>query len=251
MRTIRRACLRVGLILFLIFGLLNGGVAGDERADSDPAGRALPDWYPYVAADILEWAQPEAGVWIDLGAGTGGVALAVASSGNPAAENSTLVLVDPDSRALSRALQRGRARGLGEQWVAVVGVAEQLPHPDNSIDLVFSRGSIYFWSDPVAGIREIHRVLRPGGKAMIGGGLGESYPEWARREFIRRRRGNEDPESPRARAFARLRAPETFRKWAEEAGLTDFEVRGQGALPADDPATGLGIWLRFTKQESS
>lgn len=85
---------------------------------------------------------------------------------------------------------------------------------------------------------------------MIGGGRGSEYPEWARREFTRRRQGNRKEDSPRAKQFARLRDPETFRQWARDAGITDFEVVGQGALPADDPRAGAGIWLRFSKREA-
>jgi ubiquinone/menaquinone biosynthesis C-methylase UbiE len=128
--------------------------------------------------------------------------------------------------------------------VAVVGKAENLPLPDRSVDLVVSRGSIFFWDDPAKGIAEVYRVLRPGGEAMIGGGRGKHYPEWARREFSRRH-GNMDPNSESTKRFRRLRNPDTFRQWAEKAGVPDFQVVGQGGLPPDDPRAGKGIWLRF------
>ncbi len=232
------------MLLFLVVRAVAAGGAGDA------AGKPLPDWYPCVASDILTWCKPEAGVWVDLGAGTGGVALAVASSENPAASESAIVLLDPDAKALSQALRRGRDKGLGNRLVAVVGVAEKMPLPDNSVDLVFSRGSIWFWDDRGKGIEEIYRVLRPGGSAMIGGGLGSTYPEWARREFMRRRHGRRKANSPQAKEFARLRDPDTVRQWAKDAGITDFEVIGRGALPPDDPRTGSGIWLKFAKPKA-
>ena len=34
------------------------------------------------------------------------------------------------------------------------------------------RGSIPFWKDPVVALKEIYRVLAPGGKAHVGGGRG-------------------------------------------------------------------------------
>ncbi len=236
----------LALMTFLTAFLPVGWVTADDEVAGN-ARKPLPDWYPYVASDILEWCEPEAGIWVDLGAGTGGVGLAVATAKNKCASESTIILLDPDAKALSAALQSGRKRGLGNRLVAVVGAAEKMPLPDNSVDLVFSRGSIWFWDDPAKGIREIHRVLRPGGKAMIGGGLGSNYPEWARREFTRRRHGNVPANSPQAKEHARLRDPLTFGEWAKEAGVTDFRIIGQGALPADDPRAGSGIWLKFTK----
>jgi len=44
----------------------------------------------------------------------------------------------------------------------------RLPFPDGHFDAVMSSGSIKHWSDPGAGLREIHRVLAPGGRALIG-----------------------------------------------------------------------------------
>jgi len=246
-RTRSRTCTLAWSCLVATF-VLSGGPLAEGVSAQEEARRRLPDVYPYVASDILEGCRPEAGVWVDLGSGSGGVGLAVACSGDAAAAESTIVFLDPDAEALVQALQRGREKGLGNRLVAVVGVAEDMPLPDNSVDLVFSRGSVFFWKDPAQGVREIHRVLRPGGKAMIGGGRGSKYPEWARREFMRRRQGNRKANSPQAKEFARLRDPKTFGQWAKDAGIPDFEVVGQGALPPDDPRAGAGIWLKFTKQ---
>ncbi|MBN1417403.1 MAG: class I SAM-dependent methyltransferase [Planctomycetes bacterium] len=200
-----------------------------------------------MAADILKYCSPRKGVWVDLGSGSGGVGLALAAVDDPAARASTIVLLDPNGEALTRGLKRAQSEGLAHRVVAVVGRAEGLPLPNDSVDLIFSRGSIFFWDDPVKGFQEINRVLRPGGAAMIGGGLGSTYPEWARREFVRRRRGGRKPDSPQAKEFARLRDPETFRQWATKAGIKGFQVMGDGALPPDDPRAGSGIWLLFTK----
>ena len=210
----------------------------------------LPDLYPYVAADILEYCRPRKGIWVDLGSGSGGVGLALAVAETRAASESTVVLVDPDAGALSQGLRKAQKEGLGHRVVAVVGKAESMPLPDGSVDLVVSRGSIFFWNDPVKGVQEVYRVLRPGGEAMLGGGRGKHYPEWARREFTRRRHGKMDPNSKATKRFRKLRSPDTFRQWAEQAGLPDFKVIGQGGLSPDDPRAGKGIWLRFSKHKS-
>jgi hypothetical protein len=87
---------------------------------------------------------------------------------------------------------------------------------------------------------------------MIGGGLGSGYPQWARQEFIRRHRESAAAKGPEAvREFDEARSPETFHRLAVETGLPSFEVVGEGGLTADDPNTGIGIWLRFTKETAN
>jgi len=217
------------------------------RADGkETDSRNLPDYYETVAHDVVSFCGSCGGrVWVDLGSGAGGLGLVLLEK----LPGCILVLVDPDGDALSRALDCAREHGLSGRVVAVVGSAESMPLPDESADVVVSRGSFYFWRDRAQGLREVWRVLRPGGRAMIGGGLGSEYPQWARQEFIRRRRESVAAKGPEAaREFAEARTPETFRRLATEAGLASFEVVGEGGLGADDPNSGIGIWLRFTKE---
>jgi len=204
----------------------------------------LPDFYETVAEEILCKCQPREGVWLDLGAGAGGVAFALARR-----SASTIVLVDPNMDSLQKASGLARESGLERRIVPIAAPAEAMPLPADCIDLAVSRGSIFFWKDRAQGLREVYRVLRPGGTAMIGGGLGASYPQWARQEFTRRR--HEGVKRKGADAFKRFqeaRSSQTFRRLAEEAGLIDFEVDGDGGADPDTSQAGLGIWLRFRKE---
>lgn len=206
--------------------------------------KELPDFYESVAEEIVCKCHPRGGVWLDLGAGAGGVGLALARR-----SNSTVVLIDPNMESLRKALELAREFGLERRIIAIAARAEAIPLQADCIDLAVSRGSIFFWKDKAQGLREVHRVLYSDGSAMIGGGLGASYPQWARREFTRRRHEGVKRRGPDAfRCFKEARSSRTFRRLAEEAGLIDFEVAGDGAADPDSPQAGLGIWLRFGKK---
>ncbi|MFO7947899.1 MAG: class I SAM-dependent methyltransferase [Armatimonadota bacterium] len=222
----------------------NAESTNDKRERS--ASGSLPDYYPAVASDILRLCRPTGdGLWVDLGSGEGPVALGLAECCS-----ACIVLVDPNGEALAAAREKAVAAGHVGRIETLQGRAEMLPLCDRSVDVVVSRGSIYFWDDQARGLAEVYRILRPGGQAMIGGGLGSEYPLWARQEFIRRRHENVRKRGPEAyERFLRLRCPETFMKWAHDAGLHDFEVIGEGGRPPEDPKAGLGIWLRFERQE--
>jgi ubiquinone/menaquinone biosynthesis C-methylase UbiE len=204
-----------------------------------PQTRSLPDYYPTVAADILRQCRPLNGVWVDLGAGKGQVGLMLAQQCPPG----VLLLVDPNAEALAAAEQTHACT-----INCICGRAEHLPLADRSVDLVVSRGSIYFWDNQALGLSEVYRILREGGQAMIGGGLGIDYPLWARQEFIRRRHQGVKQKGPKAyERFLRLRDPKTFTQWARNAGLSRFKLIGEGGKPAEDPRAGSGIWLWFER----
>jgi len=183
----------------------------------------LPDYYGTVAQDVMDYCgSPGGRVWVDLGSGPGGLGLALLEK----VLDGTMVLIDPNVEALCDALDAARKHGVASRAVAVVGSAESIPMPDESVDVVVSRGSFYFWKDRAQGLREVWRILRPGGRAMIGGGLGSRYPEDARREFIRRLLKSVAAKGPEAiREFAEARSPATFRRLAMEARLSSGKER--------------------------
>ncbi len=64
----------------------------------------------------------------------------------------------------SDALEFCRTRGLAN---VKQGAAESLPHEDASFDLVTGLDVVEHLDDDVAGLREMRRVLRPGGRALL------------------------------------------------------------------------------------
>lgn len=215
-----------------------------ECTPSPGGNTELPDYYACVAEDVMRLCKPMPGDWFDIGCGPGPVSIALAKL----SAASRFVLMDPDAGALAKARDAAQQYGDKHRFRFIEGKAESIPLPTESVDLAVSRGSIFFWECQPAGIGEVYRVLRAGGAAMLGGGLGSTYPLWARKEFIRRRRENTRKQGEAAMdAFRAVRNPNTFINWATEAGIRDFEIIGEGGLAEDDAETGLGVWLIFRK----
>ena len=100
------------------------------------------------------------------------------------------------------------------------GDAERLPFAANSFDVVWSSGSIEYWPDPVAALRECRRVTRPGGQVLVVG-----------------------PDAPRTTVMERIAdaimlfydEAEADRMF-EEAGFDSFEHHIQRARPGSPRA---------------
>jgi len=71
-------------------------------------------------------------------------------------------LVTPMVGEAHFALQLARYAGVEDRFNPVVGVAEQLPLIDTSVDAIFSIGCVHHFSMPEA-MPEVYRVLTPGG----------------------------------------------------------------------------------------
>ncbi|WP_129114383.1 methyltransferase domain-containing protein [Halegenticoccus tardaugens] len=54
------------------------------------------------------------------------------------------------------------------------GDAERLPFGDGSFDVIWSSGSIEYWPNPVAALREFRRVVKPGKRVLV---VGPDYPK--------------------------------------------------------------------------
>jgi ubiquinone/menaquinone biosynthesis C-methylase UbiE len=99
-------------------------------------------------------------VVLDLGCGAGHVSFAVA----PYCE--TVVAYDLSEQMLAVVAESAQQRHL-ENIVMKQGAAEKLPCPDAAFDVVVTRFSAHHWSDVPAAMKEVHRVLRPDGVAII------------------------------------------------------------------------------------
>jgi ubiquinone/menaquinone biosynthesis C-methylase UbiE len=135
--------------------------------------------------DIAATLPPPAEV-LDVGCGTGRL-LRAAATRWPTAR---LIGVDPAEGMVTV------ARQLTPGATVHRGLAEALPLPDASVDLALSTVSFHHWHDQAAGVREIVRVLRPGGHFILADFALPGILGWATRH------GGGLPAAQRARLFA-------------------------------------------------
>jgi ubiquinone/menaquinone biosynthesis C-methylase UbiE len=76
--------------------------------------------------------------------------------------------IDPSEvmvRLARRRLRRWIAAGHADVSLAS---SAKIPHPDGRFDAALAVHVVYFWNEPLADLREIRRVLRPGGRVLLG-----------------------------------------------------------------------------------
>ena len=99
---------------------------------------------------------------LDVCAGTGDLAILCAQRQRG---NSVVVGIDMNQAMLSYAAHKQRARGFSIQWLQ--GDALALPFADDAFDRVLIGFSTRNLSDLTAGLREMVRLLKPGGRLII------------------------------------------------------------------------------------
>lgn len=96
---------------------------------------------------------------LEIGCGCGSEAERFARAG------ASYTAVDLTNAAVSITQRRFQLNGLNGCFTQ--GDAENLPFADGSFDVVYSHGVLHHTPDTPKTIREVHRVLAPGGRALI------------------------------------------------------------------------------------
>lgn len=172
------------------------------RTAENSAGYLLP--HLHAGLDML-----------DLGSGPGTITLDFARLVAPG----TVVGIDASAEVVANASDRATAAGL-DNVSFQVGDAYHLDLPDDSIDVAHAHQLLQHVGDPVAVIRELRRVVRPGGiiafRDIVYGGavwypLSDGLTRWMEvyQELARTNGGEPD-------AGSRLKS------WAQAAGLNDI-----------------------------
>lgn len=137
---------------------------------SGPLGRMTARWmevdhrpiYPVMARELD--LRPEDDL-LDVGCGAAGLLAGEAGHvRHVAGLDASEIQVDLARRRLAERLEAGTAE-------IVLGDAGRLPWEDGRFSVVTAYGCIEFVPDPLRALSEMHRVLRPGGRAVLTLGL--------------------------------------------------------------------------------
>jgi ubiquinone/menaquinone biosynthesis C-methylase UbiE len=142
-------------------------------------------WYATPLGKLVDQVEKEAifGLLPDLagrlvlevGCGTGNLSLELARQG------ARVVGLDLSAPMLAAAALRGRAQGFRLNWVQ--GEAGCLPFPENCFDGVLSILALDFMTDRPGAVREMVRVLRPGGFLVLA--MLNRYSLWTLKRVVR------------------------------------------------------------------
>ena len=99
---------------------------------------------------------------LDVGCGMGGKTVWYAEAGA-----ATVIGVDLESKHARQSARFAAARGQTARVHVAVADAMRLPFADGAFEVVTANDSMEHFADPAAALRELSRVLRPGGRLYL------------------------------------------------------------------------------------
>ncbi|HYL97899.1 MAG TPA: class I SAM-dependent methyltransferase [Blastocatellia bacterium] len=131
-------------------------VGSREFFDAVEQHRYSTEWHIPQVVEFDKWRDRDV-LEVGCGLGTDGVRFARAGA--------RYTGIDLTNRSIELVQQRFAQEGLN--GTIQVADAEQLPFARESFDLFYSHGVLHHTPDTQRAIEEAHRVLRPGGQAMV------------------------------------------------------------------------------------
>ena len=141
--------------------------------------------HPIITRERLRSVlQPEPGERIlEIGPGVGYYTLDMAEWVGP---EGTIEIFDLQQKFLDHVGERAVERGLSN-IAPTQGDATALPYEDDSMDAVVLTAVLGEIPDPIVALRQIQRVLRPGGRLVVGELFGD--PHFTTRSKLKRQAG--------------------------------------------------------------
>ena len=190
--------------------------------------------YQLIANQIKKETGIKDGVCLDIGCGGGHLGFALMKI-----TNLDIIFLDNNKDALDISNKRSEDLGMADRTNTILGDVQSIPFKDKSINLVISRGSLWFWEDKKKSLEEIYRVLMENGIAYIGGGFGDEETKKQVYEKMKQRDGEDFGE--KRRKFTTGNDVEFYTGILKEIGIKNFNIK-------DDEE---GLWLIIKRTISS
>ena len=151
-------------IKIVVVLLAVGFVIGQVRKPSGPLGRRMARAMNLSHAAMTDWALQQVPIAanaaiLDIGCGGGRTVQRLAAL----APAGTVQGIDYSAASVAAARETN-AREIESGRVQIqLGSVASLPYPDRTFDLVTAVETHYYWPDLTANMREVLRVLKPGG----------------------------------------------------------------------------------------
>ena len=147
------------------------GHGGHGHGAYDPSNLLRADaFYGGVYQQIADWLNISPGAHaLEAGSGAGGFTELLAGTVGP---DGTVSALDVTPDLLQTARERVEKSPFKDRVTYHEGDIEHLPFDDGQFDLVWSSRTVHHLPDQLAGVKELRRVLKPGGRlALREGGL--------------------------------------------------------------------------------